>query len=327
MSFLSNWAMEICQFSSACCHFTQKTEANFMNIHNLQYFCSVAKHLNFSKAAEECHIAQTAMSRSIAAMEEELGFRLFERTRHHVELTTAGAYFLKEATRIVEQYHFSLQSGLEISRSSSSRLDIGFGGYDMNFARFYVGRFMQLHPECTIVLREYHYDTIFRSLLSRTCDVIFTAQTRIEDETAVKQVMVSRSRHVIGVGLRHPLSRYDVLTPDQLDGMQFICPVDINASWEQAKILSKLFSHYGIKPGPIIRTNSAIAVTTMLDLGMGVTFLTEDIVLANKNIKMIPLLFDQPVTKCHVAAQLIPSKRPLIDQFMDFVENTPFQKD
>lgn len=38
-----------------------------MNIHSLQYFCSVAKHLNFSKAAEECHIAQTAMSRSIAA--------------------------------------------------------------------------------------------------------------------------------------------------------------------------------------------------------------------------------------------------------------------
>ena len=33
-----------------------------MNIHSLQYFCSVAKHLNFSKAAEECHIDQTAMS-------------------------------------------------------------------------------------------------------------------------------------------------------------------------------------------------------------------------------------------------------------------------
>lgn len=78
-----------------------------MNIHSLQYFCSVAKHLNFSKAAEECHIAQTAMSRSIAAMEDELGFRLFDRTRHHVELTPAGAYFLKEAAQIVEQYNFS----------------------------------------------------------------------------------------------------------------------------------------------------------------------------------------------------------------------------
>ena len=164
-----------------------------MNIHSLQYFCSVAKHLNFSKAAEECHIAQTAMSRSIAAMEDELGFRLFDRTRHHVELTPAGAYFLKEAAQIVEQYNFSLQSGREISRSSSTRLDIGFGGYDMNFARFYVSRFMRLHPECSIVLREYHYDKIFGSLLSRTCDVIFTAQTRIEDEAAVRQVLVSHS--------------------------------------------------------------------------------------------------------------------------------------
>ena len=206
-----------------------------MNIHNLQYFCSVAKHLNFSKAAEECHIAQTAMSRSIAAMEDELGFRLFDRTRHHVELTPAGAYFLKEAAQIVEQYNFSLQSGREISRSSSTRLDIGFGGYDMNFARFYVSRFMRLHPECSIVLREYHYDKIFGSLLSRTCDVIFTAQTRIEDEAAVRQVLVSHSNYIVGVGLCHPLSQYDTITPDQLNGIRFICPVDINGSWEQAR--------------------------------------------------------------------------------------------
>lgn len=60
---------------------------------------------------------------------------------------------------------------------------------------------------------------------------------------------------------------------------------------------------------------------------MGVTFLTEDIVLANQNVKKIPLLFEQPATKCHVAANLIPSKRPLIDQFMDFVAQTPFQAD
>ena len=262
-----------------------------MNIHSLQYFCSVAKHLNFSKAAEECHIAQTAMSRSIAAMEDELGFRLFDRTRHHVELTPAGAYFLKEAAQIVEQYNFSLQSGREISRSSSTRLDIGFGGYDMNFARFYVSRFMRLHPECSIVLREYHYDKIFGSLLSRTCDVIFTAQTRIEDEAAVRQVLVSHSNYIVGVGLCHPLSQYDTITPDQLNGMRFICPVDINGSWEQARTLNHLFTHYGIKPGSITRTNSAIAVTTMLDLGMGVTFLTEDIVLSNQNVKKIHLLF------------------------------------
>lgn len=178
-----------------------------MNIHSLQYFCSVAKHLNFSKAAEECHIAQTAMSRSIAAMEDELGFRLFDRTRHHVELTPAGAYFLKEAAQIVEQYNFSLQSGREISRSSSTRLDIGFGGYDMNFARFYVSRFMRLHPECSIVLREYHYDKIFGSLLSRTCDVIFTAQTRIEDEAAVRQVLVSHSNYIRADRRRGPWPR------------------------------------------------------------------------------------------------------------------------
>ena len=140
-------------------------------------------------------------------------------------------------------------------------------------------------------------------------------------------MLVSHSNYIVGVGLCHPLSQYDTITPDQLNGMRFICPVDINGSWEQARTLNHLFTHYGIKPGSITRTNSAIAFTTMLDLGMGVTFLTEDIVLANQNVKKIPLLFEQPATKCHVAANLIPSKRPLIDQFMDFVAQTPFHAD
>jgi hypothetical protein len=53
----------------------------------------------------------------------------------------------------VEQYNFSLQSGREISRSSSTRLDIGFGGYDMNFARFYAAPPGVFHRSAGIPLR------------------------------------------------------------------------------------------------------------------------------------------------------------------------------
>ena len=112
-----------------------------MNIHSLQYFCSVAKHLNFSKAAEECHIAQTAMSRSIAAMEDELGFRLFDRTRHHVELTPAGAYFLKEAAQIDGANSFQTLMNVTIPMVMPSitictflTLTNSFKLFDQNFA-------------------------------------------------------------------------------------------------------------------------------------------------------------------------------------------------
>lgn len=298
-----------------------------MDIQKLRYFCCVAKHLNFSKAAEECHIAQTAMSRSIARLEEELGFRLFDRTHHHVELSPAGVYFLPEALKIVSAYDYARSSANEISHSSTTRLEIAFSGYDECFVRFYVSRFIRAFPQCSLCLRTYHYDDILEPLLIGASDVIFTSQMRVDNKANVREVLVSDSPYVIGVGPSHPLYALQAVTPEQLNGQNFIHPSDINMSWSQKNVLGNIFDHYDIQPGRVTRSNSALGVTTMVDLGMGITFLSEDIVLDNKNIRLLPILHDKPVTKRHVAAALLPVKRPVIQQFLDFVESIPYRRE
>lgn len=50
-----------------------------MDVQTIQCFVSVARHLNFTKAAQECHISQTAMSKKINSLENELGVVLFYR--------------------------------------------------------------------------------------------------------------------------------------------------------------------------------------------------------------------------------------------------------
>ncbi|MDR2771118.1 MAG: LysR family transcriptional regulator, partial [Clostridiales Family XIII bacterium] len=52
-----------------------------MDIKGLQYFIAAAERLNFTTAAKECYITQTAMSLHISKMEDELGFKLFNRNR------------------------------------------------------------------------------------------------------------------------------------------------------------------------------------------------------------------------------------------------------
>ena len=71
-----------------------------MTLQALQYFIAVAKHKNFTKAAEECFVTQPALSRAIRELEEELGCRLFARNTRSVVLTAAGEYCLAEAKRI-----------------------------------------------------------------------------------------------------------------------------------------------------------------------------------------------------------------------------------
>ncbi len=72
-----------------------------MDFHHLKYFVEVADKKSFSKAARTLHISQSAISRTIKALEDELGVVLFMRNAKAVELTDAGTIFMTHAKRVV----------------------------------------------------------------------------------------------------------------------------------------------------------------------------------------------------------------------------------
>jgi DNA-binding transcriptional LysR family regulator len=61
-----------------------------MEMHQVRYFLAVARTLNFTKAADECHVAQPSLTRAIKLLEGELGGDLFRRERPHAMLTSLG---------------------------------------------------------------------------------------------------------------------------------------------------------------------------------------------------------------------------------------------
>ena len=74
-----------------------------MNIQQLESFLQVAENLNFARAAEALNITQSAVSRQIHTLEEELDTKLFLRTTRTVSLTADGAIFLEHAKQILGQ--------------------------------------------------------------------------------------------------------------------------------------------------------------------------------------------------------------------------------
>src|SRR3954463_7419077 len=68
-----------------------------VDLRKIRYFVAVADNLHFRKAADELHIAQPALSRSIGALERELGTQLFVRDKRSVVLTPAGRQLLDDA--------------------------------------------------------------------------------------------------------------------------------------------------------------------------------------------------------------------------------------
>lgn len=73
-----------------------------MELKWLSAFVTLAEYLNFNKAAASMYITQPALSKYIAALEEELDVRLFERSRRTVEPTNAGHTFLPQARQILD---------------------------------------------------------------------------------------------------------------------------------------------------------------------------------------------------------------------------------
>ena len=74
-----------------------------MNLQQLEYFLAVAKLLNFTRVAEKYFISQTAVTQQIKSLEEQLGVKLFNRTKRKVELTPAGTVFIEEAQAIINR--------------------------------------------------------------------------------------------------------------------------------------------------------------------------------------------------------------------------------
>ena len=99
-----------------------------MDFHHLKYFVEVADKKSFSKAARTLHISQSAISRTIKALEEELGVVLFMRNAKAVELTDAGTIFLSHAKRVVfmfEHYRPASYYGRPDFRQSSRCVQTG----------------------------------------------------------------------------------------------------------------------------------------------------------------------------------------------------------
>jgi DNA-binding transcriptional LysR family regulator len=76
-----------------------------MEVHQLRYFCAIAKHGTFTRAAEFEHVAQPSLSQQILKLEDELGGKLFYRLPRAAKLTPLGESFLPRASAILQQIH------------------------------------------------------------------------------------------------------------------------------------------------------------------------------------------------------------------------------
>lgn len=99
---------------------------NQIDLKQLRYFLAVADACSFSRAAERIGIAQSQLSRQVAALEDILGHRLFVRAARHVELTDAGTALYQETSALLGRLSQVPERMTQAARGAVGALTIGF---------------------------------------------------------------------------------------------------------------------------------------------------------------------------------------------------------
>ncbi len=140
-----------------------------MELRHVRYFLAVAEYLNFSKAAQQLHIAQPPLSRQIRQLEEDIGVALFVRSKRRVELTKAGQVFLSEARKLVVQAGHATEAARHAQKGESGVVRIGIASGLGGVVGKAVADHCQLFPAVNVECRDI-FSTVQNETL-RKCEI------------------------------------------------------------------------------------------------------------------------------------------------------------
>lgn len=144
-----------------------------MTNHQMQYFIVAAQTLNFTTAAERLYMTQPALSRQIAALENELGVELFRRSHNVVELTDVGKYFYDRILSIHEELGKLIQEIHDLDQGIEGRLRIGLLEDQTLSPKLTaaIQRILTQYPHISFDIRRYNYCSLIDRLNDRSIDI------------------------------------------------------------------------------------------------------------------------------------------------------------
>jgi DNA-binding transcriptional LysR family regulator len=194
-----------------------------MELRHLRYFVGVAHHLNYSEASRRLHVAQPAISQTILDLEEEVGARLLHRTKRSVELTAAGAAFLREAEQILVHANEAAQLARRAARGEVGSLGIGFfGTASAPFLPLLVCSYRRKFPDVQLRLYELTPDQQLDAFDEGRIDVGFTRKLPTDRRAEFEEENVYTDELGVALCRTHRLARQKVVRLKSLASEPFV---------------------------------------------------------------------------------------------------------
>ncbi|HLU56502.1 MAG TPA: LysR family transcriptional regulator [Pseudonocardia sp.] len=235
-----------------------------MEARHLRYALALAEHQHFGRAAASLGIAQPPLSAQIAALEREVGERLFDRTSRGVFPTAAGAAFLARARRALDEMGGAVVDAGRAARGETGRLRLGFIGSALVAPLPGVlGRFQRARPDVRLDLREMSSPAGAAALIAGDLDVaVGRGAPRGAGAEGLVTVPIGADDLIAVVARTHPFAGRDVVHLDQLAGENLI----VATADQEPAVVAALRAAFGPGPSPLDCPTAARDVHTIIGL-------------------------------------------------------------
>ena len=245
------------------------TVMRHLTLRQLRVFATAARHMNFSRAAEELHLSQPAVSTQIKELAADVGLPLFERIGRRTYLTPAGSEMLSCANAITERLREAESALAQLKGVKGGRLNVAvISAGDYFFPRV-LATFGASHPGVTFNLTVHNREGLLRHLADNLTDL--AVMVRPPRDMDVVAVPFAPHPYVIVAPADHPLAGVRQIPRASLNRERFLVRESGSDTWNSMReVFGRQFARLQIG----MQIHSTETIKQAVEAGMGIAFLS-----------------------------------------------------
>ena len=240
-----------------------------VTLRQMRVFAAVARHLSFTRAAQELHLTQPAVSQQVSLLEEEVGMPLFEQLGRKIRLAPAGMELLRYATQVTELLREAGETLAAMRGLKRGVLKLGAVSTAKYFAPTLLSAFTPAYPEVTIKFTVANREEIVKLLGANELDLVIMGRPPRELDTTAEPF--ARHPFVIIASPEHPLTRRRHIPLKSLTRESFI--IREQGSGTRAS-MEHVFRERAVPFRATMEVSSNETIKQAVMAGMGLSFIS-----------------------------------------------------
>ncbi len=287
-----------------------------MSIEDLKLFINLSETLSFSQTAKNLHITQPAVTHTINKLEQELGFKLFTRTKRRVLLTRSGKFLRDHIQSLLLKLDLTIEGARTFEEKDFSSLLVGYTSTYYEIKKFpqLIKEFNKSYPSSRLYLENFDHNVLKQHLLSQQCDVIFPMQDSIINSTDIQFIPLISGKFACIIPTNNYLSKYHSISINDLRNETLIL-FNANICPPRQFKLQQLIKH-SCPNANYLYSDSVLLSHTMVKGNLGIAIMVDLASIPDSNdFKVVPLTYPDQAPYIYGMAFLKANHNPALKEF------------